>query len=396
MEFSLFNSLYTPHQAFDGVDDEWSVEAQRLKNEVAWTVAGDKAGFKYTWATEHHFLTEYSHLSSSEAFLGYLAGVTERIHMGSAIFNVTPPVCHPARVAEKVAMLDHLSGGRFEFGIGRGSSSTEQRGFGITDPEETKAMLDEVTPEFKKMWRENEYSFDGKYFSMPPRNVLPKPYSDPHPPIWIAAGNPSTFEKAARMGIGVLCFTTGSPETLKPLIEVYKNTIDKAEPVGEYVNDNIMVTSQMLCLEDGQRARDITCNMTSGYQNSLVFHYLDTFPKPDGIPDWPDLIPDPTPETLEQAIAANLIMSGTPDEVSKAVKAYEDAGADQVCFGMLSTTMPIEVAIEAVETFGKHVIPQFDKDPVHLTQRHREAYVAKRGPITKRSLGRVADKLPVL
>jgi len=396
MEFSLFNSLYTPHQAFEDVDDEWSVEAQRLKNEVAWTVAGDKAGFKYTWATEHHFLTEYSHLSSSEAFLGYVAGVTDRIHMGSAIFNITPPVCHPARVAEKVAMLDHLSGGRFEFGIGRGSSSTEQRGFGITDPEETKAMLDEVTPEFKKMWRENEYSFDGKYFSMPPRNVLPKPYSDPHPPIWIAAGNPSTFEKAARMGIGVLCFTTGSPETLKPLIEVYKNTIEKAEPVGEYVNDNVMVTSQMLCLEDGQKARDITCNMTSGYQNSLVFHYLDTFPKPDGIPTWPALIPEPTPETLEQAIEAQLIMSGTPDEVSKAVKAYEVAGADQVCFGMLSTTMPIEIAIEAVETFGKHVIPEFDKDPVHLTQRHREAYVSKRGPITKRSLGRVVDKLPVL
>jgi len=396
MEFSLFNSLYTPHQAFEGVDDEWSVEAQRLKNEVAWTVAADRAGFKYTWATEHHFLTEYSHLSSNEAFLAYLAGVTERIHLGSGIFNITPPVAHPARVAEKVAMLDHLSQGRFEFGIGRGSSSTEQRGFGITDPEDTKLMVDEVMPEFKKMWRETEYSFDGKYFSMPPRNVLPKPYSDPHPPMWIAAGNPGTFEKAAKLGLGVLCFTTGSPETLKPLIDIYKTNIADAEPVGEYVNDNVMVTSQMLCLEDGQKARDISCNMTSGYQNSLVFHYLDTFPKPEGIPDWPDLIPDHTPETLEQAIQARLVMSGTPDEVSKAVKAYEDAGADQVCFGMLSTTMPIEIALEAVETFGKHVIPQFDKDPVHLTQRHREAYVAQRGPLAKRSLGRVADKVPVL
>jgi alkanesulfonate monooxygenase SsuD/methylene tetrahydromethanopterin reductase-like flavin-dependent oxidoreductase (luciferase family) len=293
-------------------------------------------------------------------------------------------------------MLDHLSNGRFEFGVGRGSSSTEQRGFGITDPEETKAMVDEVLPEFKKMWRENEYSFDGKYFSLPPRNVLPKPYSDPHPPMWVAAGNPGTFEKAAKLGLGVLCFTTGSPETLKPLIELYKNTIADAEPVGEYVNDNVMVTSQMLCLEDGQKARDITCNMTSGYQNSLVFHYLDTFPKPEGLPTWPDLIPEPTPDTLEQAIAANLVMSGTPDEVTKAVKAYADAGADQVCFGMLSTTMPIDIALEAVETFGKHVIPEFDKDPIHSTTKQREAYVAKRGPLKKRSLGRVAPKVPVL
>ena len=396
MEFGLFNSLYTPRREYENVDDQWAVEAQRLQNEINWTIAADKAGFKYTWATEHHFLTEYSHLSSNEAFLGYLAGRTERIHLGSGIFNVTPPVAHPARVAEKVAMLDHLSGGRFEFGIGRGSSTTEQRGFGITDPEDTKSMIDEVIPQFKHMWRENDYSYDGKYFSLPPRNVLPKPLSDPHPPMWIAAGNPGTFEKAARMGLGVLCFTTGTPETLKPLIEKYKNTIDKAEPAGEYVNDNIMVTSQMLCLEDGARARDIACNMTSGYQNSLVFHYLDTFPKPAGLPDWPALIPEPTPEALQQAIDSHLVMIGAPDDVAKAVKAYQDAGADQVVYGMLSTTMPVEIAIEAVETFGKHIIPEFDKDPVHLTQRHREAYVAKRGPRTKTTLGIAADKVPVL
>jgi len=391
VEFGIFNSLYTPHQAYEHVDDEWSVEHQRLMNEVDWTIAADKAGFKYSWATEHHFLTEYSHLSANEVFMPYLAARTERIHIGSGIINVTPPVNHPARIAERVAMIDILSGGRFEFGVGRGSSSTEQRGFGIEDPELTKRMLDEVMPEFKKMWSSNEYSFDGEFFSMPPRNVLPKPYSDPHPPMWVAAGNPSTFEKAARMGIGVLCFTTGSPEALKPLIEVYKTTIEDAEPVGDYVNNNVMVTSQMLCLEDGQRARDIACDMTSGYQNSLVFRYLDTFPKPEGIPAWPALIPEPTPEGLEEAIKAHLVMVGTPDEVSKSVAEYEQAGADQVTFGMLSTTMPIEVACEAVDTFGKHVIPQFDKDEVHSTTRQREAYVAKRGPITKRSLGRVTD-----
>src|SRR5205085_9753552 len=100
------------------------------------------------------FLTEYSHLSSNEAFLAYVAGVTNRIHIGSGIFNITPPVSPPARVAEKVAMLDHLSGGRFEFGMGRGSSSTEQKGFGIDDPELTREMFDEVIPEYKKMWRD--------------------------------------------------------------------------------------------------------------------------------------------------------------------------------------------------------------------------------------------------
>ncbi|MGQ0803676.1 MAG: LLM class flavin-dependent oxidoreductase [Actinomycetota bacterium] len=392
MEFGIFNSLYTPHQALNGRDAA-VVQHERLMNEVEWVVAADKAGFKYTWATEHHFLTQYSHLSANEIFLPFVAARTSNIHLGTGIFNITPPVNHPARVAERVAMLDHLSEGRFEFGVGRGSSSTEQKGFGIQDPELTKEMADETLGQFKYMWREGLYSYDGKFFSMPPRNVLPKPYSDPHPPIWVAAGNPSTYEKAAKMGIGVLCFTTGSPEMLAPLVEIYKTTIEKAEPVGEYVNNNVMVTSQMLCLEDGQRARDISCNMTSGYQNSLVFHYLDTFPKPPGIPNYPDLIPEPTPEDLEKNIGAGLVCSGTPEEVTRAVKGYADIGADQLVFGQLSTTMPIEIALESVETFGKHVLPEYDKDPVHNTQKQREAYVKERGP-TKRTLADVLEKVP--
>jgi alkanesulfonate monooxygenase SsuD/methylene tetrahydromethanopterin reductase-like flavin-dependent oxidoreductase (luciferase family) len=393
MEFGIFNSLYTPAQAVEGSDYE-TVEHQRLRNEVDWTVAADAAGFKYTWATEHHFLTQYSHLSANECFLPYVAAKTENIHLGTGIFNITPPVNHPARVAERVAMIDHLSEGRFEFGVGRGSSSTEQKGFGIQDPELTKEMADETVAQFKYMWRDGLYSYDGKYFSMPPRNVLPKPYTDPHPPLWVAAGNPSTFEKAARMGIGVLCFTTTSPEALKKLIELYKNTIDKAEPVGEYVNNNVMVTSQMICLEDGQLARDLSTRITSRFQNTLVFHYLDTFPKPEGIPDWPDVIPEPTADEVEYAIENHLVCVGTPDEVAPAVQAYVDTGADQLAFGQLSTTIPIETALESVDTFGKHVLPQFDKDPVHSTTHQREAYVKSRGPI-KREIGDVLAKVPV-
>jgi alkanesulfonate monooxygenase SsuD/methylene tetrahydromethanopterin reductase-like flavin-dependent oxidoreductase (luciferase family) len=180
------------------------------------------------------------------------------------------------------------------------------------------------------------------------------------------------------MGLGVLCFTLGAPESLAPMIDAYKKAIQHAEPAGEYVNDNVMVTSQMLCLEDGAKARQIASNMTSGYQVSLVYRYLDTFPRPPGIPEWPELIPEPTPEGLEDQITRGETCIGTPEEVSRAVKRYADAGADQLVFGLLSTTMPVEVAIEAVETFGKHVIPQFDTDPVHRTTHQREAWLAAR------------------
>ena len=81
---------------------------------------------------------------------------TERLHVGSGIINITPPVNHPARVAERVAMMDHISNGRFEFGTGRGSSTTEMGGFGITDPELTRDMYDEAIAQIPKMWRETD------------------------------------------------------------------------------------------------------------------------------------------------------------------------------------------------------------------------------------------------
>ena len=375
MEFGIFNSLYLPHQLSDGDPDaEW----KRLMDEVAWTEAADRSGFKYAWATEHHFLEEYSHLSANESFLGFVAARTKRIHIGSGIMNITPPVNHPARVAERAAVLDILSEGRFELGMGRGSSTTEQRGFGIDDAELTKEMFDEVLGQLPRMWAETDYSYDGTHFSMPARNIVPKPRTKPHPPLWVAAGSPSTFEKAARLGLGVLCFSTAGPKAIAPLIERYKRDIENAEPVGGYVNNNVMVTTQMLCLEDGDRAREIATRITLGYQNSLVFRYLDTFPKPPGIPAWPALIPEPTVAGLEDAVAKGLLPIGTPDECARAVQTYADIGADQLTFGMLSTTMPIEVAVEAVETFGAHVIPQFDRDPVHSTTRQREAQTSRR------------------
>jgi alkanesulfonate monooxygenase SsuD/methylene tetrahydromethanopterin reductase-like flavin-dependent oxidoreductase (luciferase family) len=258
--------------------------------------------------------------------------------------------------------------------MGRGSSTTEQKGFGIPEPDVTRDMFDEVVGEFRAMWAAGEYpGHDGQFFTMPARNVLPKPYSAPHPPMWVAAGNPSTFEKAAHMGLGVLCFTIGGVESVKPLVELYKKEIERAEPVGDFVNDNVMVTTQLLCLEDGQRARDLGANLGMGYHRSLLLRYLDTFPKPAGFPEWPELLPDPTPEQIDAAITAGDTPYGTPDEVARAIERYADAGVDQVVFGLLSSTMNRELAFETIETFGKHVLPSFDTEPEHRTTKQRLA-----------------------
>jgi len=372
MEFGIFNSVCVLPRYVE--QHGASAEHDRIMDEVAYVEAADKAGFKYAWVTEHHFLTTYSHLSANESFLAFAAARTENIHLGSGIFNITPPVNHPARIAERVAMLDHLSRGRFEFGTGRGSSTTEQKGFGIEDSELTREMVAETLPQIVRMWKEEEYSYDGKFFSMPTRNVLPKPYSDPHPPIWMAAGSPGTFDLAAELGVGVLCFGFSSPESLTPLVSRYKEKIEDCKnPVGGYVNNNVMVTTQMLCMEDGGKARKLFLDADTNYFISILFRYLDTFPRPAGIPEWPQTLPAITPDQLDAAIAAGEMAIGSPEEVAKCVERYVATGADQLSFGMLSTSLSLETCQEGVETFGKHILPEFDKDPVHNTTKQRLA-----------------------
>jgi alkanesulfonate monooxygenase SsuD/methylene tetrahydromethanopterin reductase-like flavin-dependent oxidoreductase (luciferase family) len=360
MEFGLFIGGWVPDY-LDGRNDAY--EHERLINETRIAEAGDRSNWKYVWVTEHHFLAEYSHISANEVVMPHILARTDRIRVASGIINVTPPVNHPARIAERVAMLDHLSGGRFDFGTGRGSSTTEQAGFGITDPDLTKEMFDEVMPEFRKMWSQDSYSFDGRFFSMPERNVLPKPYIKPHPPMWVAAGNPDTFEKAARLGLGVICFTGGNPEKMRPLVELYKETIKDAEPVGDYVNDNVAISTSFMCLEDGDAARDWMTRSRNGRQQSLVFKYLDTFPKPPGIPEWPNEIPDPTLEQLAIGREKGASIVGTPDDCAEVLQKWEAIGVDQLIMGPTGSAWPYELVEESVELLGTKVIPQFDREP---------------------------------
>jgi alkanesulfonate monooxygenase SsuD/methylene tetrahydromethanopterin reductase-like flavin-dependent oxidoreductase (luciferase family) len=376
MEFGIFIQMFTPQFRRD-VDPD--AEHHSLVNELELVQAADRAGFKYVWLTEHHFLDEYSHLSANDVVLGYLAHATDRIHLGSGIFNPLAQVNHPAKVAERVAMLDHLSDGRFEFGTGRGAGSHEILGFlhrdGITDTSATRGMWEETIGEFSKMWLQDEYEgFEGEWWSLPPRKILPKPWRKPHPAMWYAAGNTSSYAMAAHKGLGVLGFSVGSIDELSPVMEAYKKEIPNAEPVGAFVNDNIMVTSTAFVDEDREVAYQSALNSSLAYLQSNVFRYHDTFPRPDWVPPWPELLPSPGREELEQLASAGLVL-GTPDDALETCQKWEAAGADQLVFGVGMTTQ--EQMLKTIRMMGEHVIPKIDKDPVHRTTRLREAAAAR-------------------
>ncbi|MER7107333.1 LLM class flavin-dependent oxidoreductase [Streptomyces sp. NPDC000229] len=372
MEFGLFVQGYVPAERARA-DPE--AEHKALMEETEYVIQADRSGFKYAWASEHHFLEEYSHLSANDVYLGYLAHATERIHLGSGIFNPLAPVNHPVKVAEKVAMLDHLSGGRFEFGSGRGAGSHEILGFmpGITDMNHTKEIWEETIAEFPKMWLQDEYvGFQGKHWSLPPRKVLPKPYGGAHPAMWYAAGSPSSYAMAGRKGLGVLGFSVQKVADMEWVVDSYKTAVKDAEPVGAFVNDNVMVTSTAICAETHAKAVEVAVGGGLNYLQSLLFRYHDTFPRPEGIPEWPELLPEYTEEIIELLIAEELMICGDPDEVLAQCRRWERAGADQLSFGL-----PIGVSYEdtmtTIRLIGEHVIPEIDTDPVHRTSRFRQA-----------------------
>ena len=173
MRFSLAYEMQRP------VIDDHTVIEETLEQ----CILADKMGFDTVWFVEHHFLTGFSMSPCPEVIFGALSRLTKNIHLGFGV--VILPYHHPVRVAERVAMVDHLSGGRVEFGTGR-SAPYEQTGMGI-DPRDTRDMWEESLAMIPKVWEEGLFEWEGRFWKVPPRDVRPKPYQKPHPRIWVAA-----------------------------------------------------------------------------------------------------------------------------------------------------------------------------------------------------------------
>jgi hypothetical protein len=157
MEFGIFSNGYTPGPAAHDSESEHT----ELMREAEYAILADKHNWKYIWFGEHHGLTEYSHMSAPAPIMGWVAAQTDYIHIGSAITSLPTNKEHPVRIAERAAMLDHVTNNRFEFGTGRGAGSHELRTFNVMDPSVTKAQWDEVIREIPRMWEQKDYDFDG-------------------------------------------------------------------------------------------------------------------------------------------------------------------------------------------------------------------------------------------
>ena len=243
MKFGLAYEMQRP-----SLDDHAVVEET-----IDQCILADEMGFDYVWFVEHHFLTTFSSSPCPEVIFGALSRLTKRIRLGFGV--VILPYHHPVRVAERVAMVDQLSHGRVDFGTGR-SAPYEQTGMGI-DPRDSREMWEESLSMIPKIWASETYEYEGKFWKVPPREVLPKPYQKPHPPIWVAALQPATYELAAQKGIGVMALGVSAPSVLEPHIKEYRQNIKKAEAVGAVVNDQWLNSIFGYCGEDNAAAREL-------------------------------------------------------------------------------------------------------------------------------------------
>ena len=248
MKFGIFYELQLPRPWQEGD------EHRLYQNALTQLETADRLGYDYAWVVEHHFLEEYSHSPSPESFLAAASQRTKQIRLGHGIFQLTTN--HPARVAERVAVLDLLSNGRVEFGMGESASITELTPFG-RDMETKREVFEEAVQAIFPMFTKVGTEHHGKYFDIPLRNVVPKPLQKPHPPLWMACSQLPTIERAGENGFGALGFQFVSAEAAHAWVHAYYNAITKRlKKLADYeINPNMALVSFFMCAETDEEAR---------------------------------------------------------------------------------------------------------------------------------------------
>jgi alkanesulfonate monooxygenase SsuD/methylene tetrahydromethanopterin reductase-like flavin-dependent oxidoreductase (luciferase family) len=374
MRFGIFYEHQIPRPWREG--DEHKLFKQALDQvELA-----DRLGIDYAWEVEHHFLEEYSHSSAPEVFLAACSQRTKRIRLGHGIVLQPPAYNHPARVAERIATLDLVSDGRVEWGTGESSSRQELEGFGVNYLDK-RAMWEEGVRETARMMAMEPYpGYQGRWFSMPHRNVVPKPLQKPHPPLWVACSNRDTIKLAARLGMGALTFAFVDPSEARFWVEEYYETFKReCTPIGRAVNPNIAMVTGFMCHEDEETAIARGLEGFKFFGFALGHYYFAGSHVPGRTNVW---------EAFQKAPPFPPAPSGgigTPDQVRATLETFEATGVDQVVFIQQGGNNRHEHICESLELFSARVLPGFKERHDASMQRKAEELA----PYVERALARM-------
>jgi alkanesulfonate monooxygenase SsuD/methylene tetrahydromethanopterin reductase-like flavin-dependent oxidoreductase (luciferase family) len=352
VKFGVFYELQLPKPW--GPFDEYRL----IQDALTQIELADRLGYDFAWEVEHHFLEEYSHSSAPEVFLAAASQRTKNIRLGHGIIQL--PTNHPARVAERVSTLDLISHGRVELGVGEGSSVTELHPFGRRFRDKREVWEDAMRCLMPMFWEEG-WEYHGEIFDFPLRNVIPKPYQKPHPPLWVACSQLDTIVMAARRGLGALGFAFVSADAARAWVNAYYNNYVKhLDPLGPYnTNPNLAIVAQFMCCQSDDEAME-KADGSSFFQFALAFYNSHGPVVPGTTSLWDEYQEWKQSPKGKRALQAALV--GSPETIRRRLREYEAAGVDQVVLLNQAGKNRHEDICASLELFAAEVMDEFHAD----------------------------------
>jgi alkanesulfonate monooxygenase SsuD/methylene tetrahydromethanopterin reductase-like flavin-dependent oxidoreductase (luciferase family) len=330
-------------------------EYELFQQSLAQIELADRLGYDYAWEVEHHFLEEYSHSSAPEVFLGAATQRTRRIRLGHGIIQL--PTNHPIRVAERVATLDLLSGGRVDLGLGEGQGPVELHPFGVR-VRDKRDIWEEAVRALIPAFTRDAWEWHGRYFDFPARNVIPKPFQKPHPPLWVACSNIKTIANAGQWGMGALGFQFVSADAARAWVNRYYSNITRhLNRLADYpINPAVAIVSGFMCARTDAEAQASASGWT--FFVFCLSHYGQHGIASPGrgnmwaaYQDWRD-----TPDA-QRALRSGLI--GSPATLRRMLRELEAAHVDQVILLNQAGMTTHEDICRSLELFAREVMPEF-------------------------------------
>jgi len=330
-------------------------EYELLQNSLTQIELADKLGYDYAWEVEHHFLEEYSHSSAPEVFLGAASQRTTNIRLGHGVIQL--PTNQPHRVAERVATLDLLSKGRVELGMGEGAGPAELHPFG-TQVRSKRDRWEEAVKAIIPMFTKESWEFHGEYHDFPARNVIPKPYQKPHPPLWVACSNIKTIGQAGEWGMGALGFTFVSPDAATAWVnKYYNNLLHRPNRLTDYpVNPNIAMVSGFMCAETDEEAYEKASGWTF-FIFALSYYGRKGVDAPGEGNLWEEFEDWRHSEKAQDAFKGALI--GSPATIREKLHQFQEAHVDQVILLNQAGKTSHEDICGSLKMFAEEVMPAF-------------------------------------
>ena len=354
MKFGIFYELQLPRPWTE--TGEYDLFQQALgQMELA-----DRLGYDYLWMVEHHFLEEYSHCSAPEVFLGAASQRTRRIRLGHGIVQLTTN--QPQRVAERVATLDLLSGGRVELGMGEAAGPAELHPFGVR-VRDKRDRWEEAVRAIVPMFSRTAWEFHGQYHDFPARNVVPKPMQKPHPPLWVACSNIQTIADAGAWGMGALGFSFVSPEAARAWVHRYYNTLLRApRRLADYpTNPNIAIVNGFMCAPTDAEAIELAAGWTF-FIFALSYYGRKGVDAPGQGDLWREYQSWRGTEKAQAALRNGLI--GSPATIRERLRQFEAAHVDQVILLNQAGKTSDQAIRDSLDLFAREVMPEFhDRQP---------------------------------